>query len=102
MDFLTFVKQNSKQSETDILSFINAIKNIDSIPASSDPRLLGRYLHLKLNHQQTLGFQKCMMFYKAICKNNELPEELQNDEKAFLGAINLIVELQNNNPNYKP
>ncbi|MFA6925271.1 MAG: hypothetical protein WC223_13580 [Bacteroidales bacterium] len=101
MDFLTFIKQNAKQEDKDILSFIEAIKKIDSVPVSSDPRLLGRYLHLKLNHQQTLGFQKCMMFYKATCENNELPAELQNDEMAFLNAINLIVELQNNNPNYK-
>ncbi|MFA6923598.1 MAG: hypothetical protein WC223_05020 [Bacteroidales bacterium] len=101
MDFLTFIKQNSKQPDKNILSFIEKIKKLDSVPSSSDPRLLGRYLHLKLNHKQTLGFQKCMMFYKSVCKNIELPKELQSDELAFLDAINLIVELQNNNPDYK-
>jgi len=101
MDFLTFVKQNSKQEDKDIVSFIEVVKKNDGVPISSDPRLLGRYLHLKLNRQQTLGFQKCMMFYKATCKDNELPTELQNNEMAFLDAINLIVELQNNNPNYE-
>ncbi|MFA6922880.1 MAG: hypothetical protein WC223_01380 [Bacteroidales bacterium] len=99
MDFLTFVKQNSKQEDKNILSFIEAIKKNDSVPVSSDPRLLGRYLHLKMNSQQTLGFQKCMQLYKANSKN-ELPKELQNDEMAFIDALNLIIELQKNNPNY--
>lgn len=101
MNFPTFIKQNSKQEDKDILSFIEAIKKINSVPVSSDPRLLSRYLYFKLNRQQTLGFQKCMMFYKASCKDNELPTELKNNEQTFLDAINLIVELQNSNPNYK-
>lgn len=50
--------------------------------------------------QQTLGFQNCMQLYKAD-KKNELPKELQNNEMVFIDAINLILELQNNNLDYE-
>jgi len=99
MNFLDFVKKNSKQEDADLISFITAIKKIESIPASSDPRILGRFLYRKLNRKQTLGFQKWFMIYSAD-KQNELPKELHS-EKTFLDAINTIVDMQNSDPEYR-
>ena len=98
MNFLSFAKE-VKTEDKDILSFIEKLKQLESVPNFSDPRNLGRYLHLKLNNQETQGFQKCLQLYKSN-NQNELPKELQNDELAFIDAIKLISELQNNNPNY--
>lgn len=99
MNFLDFVKKNSKQNDPDLLSFISAIRKIESIPPSSDPRILGRFLYRKLNHQQTRGFQKWFTIYKSMEKQNELPHELL-DEKIFLAAINTIATMQKSDPEY--
>lgn len=101
MDYISFVYASSKlQEDTDLLSFASAIKKIENIPLSSDPRTLGRYLYRKLNHQQTLGFQKWFMIYLSSEPNNEVPKELIN-QAAFLNAINIITDLQNSDPQYK-
>ena len=100
MNFISFVKQNHNQKEEALKNFSETVINDKNFPDSSDPRILGKYLYLKLNHQQTLGFQKWMMIYKTMDTNNELPKEL-NDEQTFLNAINYIVFLQNNDTDYK-
>ena len=100
MDFITFVVSIEKHEDPDILIFAKALKKIEGLPSSSDPRMLGRYLYRKLNKQQTFGFQKCFLQYKAVNKTNEIPEELK-DETTFLQAINLIEMLQNSDPDYK-
>ena len=98
MDFITFINKIENHEDPDILNFISAIKRIQGLPSTSDPRMMGRYLYRKLNKQQTFGFQKCFLQYKAI-KANEIPEELK-DETVFLQAINLIEILQNSDPDY--
>jgi len=100
MDFLSFLCLTKKQDDKDLSSFIDAIKKIEGIPHSSDPRLLGRFLYRKLNRQQTSGFQKWFLFYKSFDKKNEIPEDIK-DEVAFLQAISLIELLQNSDPDYK-
>ncbi len=99
MNFIDFIKKNGKQDDPDLISFINAIKKIENIPVSSSPKVLGRFLYRKLNHQQTRGFQKWFMLYKSLEAANEIPPELNNDV-VFLEAINYIVALQNNDPEY--
>lgn len=99
MDFISFVKASTKQTDPGLLGFVNAIKDMNDIPGSSDPEVLGRYFYKKLNHLQTLGFQKWFMIYFATEPKREIPVHLSN-EAAFLNAINHIVELQNNDPEY--
>lgn len=71
----------------------------EKFPQNSDPRLLGFFLADKLNPEQTLGFQICMMAYSAY-PENLLPKELKN-KKAFMDALNAIVDFQNNKDVFK-
>ena len=99
MDFISFLCYTARQADKDLSSFIDAIKKIEGIPHSSDPRLLGRFLYRKLNRQQTSRFQKWFLFYKSFDKENEIPEDIR-DDVAFLQAISLIILLQNSDPDY--
>ncbi len=42
-----------------------------------------------------------MIFYRQTESVNQLPEDLKNNEQAFLEAVNAIVILQNSDPGYK-
>ena len=99
MNFISFLALTYKQDDCDMSSFINVIKKLEGVPASSDPRLLGRFLYRKLNKQQTSGFQKWFLLYKAYDKENEIPIDIM-EEVAFLQAIGLIELLQNSDPDY--
>lgn len=100
MRFLTFVQQNAKQSDPALKSFANFFINRYPPHLSSDPRILALQLYNKLTHLQTTGFQLFMIMYSHESKN-QIALELKIDHAAFLEAINRIVELQNNDPNYK-
>ncbi|MEI7594487.1 MAG: hypothetical protein WCK02_01975 [Bacteroidota bacterium] len=99
MDFITFVLTTEKKDDSEMLGFVSAIKRMEGVPVSSDPRLLGRYLYRKLTAEQTYGFQKWFLFYKSM-KDHEIPADLI-EEKSFLVAINLINILQNSDPDYR-
>ena len=100
MDFQAFVKQLTKTQDSDIQDFIDIYKICEFAPVNSDPRVLARYLHLKINKKQTSGFQKLMVLYREN-KNNELTSSLKADDLAFQEAIHYIEELQKSNPDYK-
>ena len=43
MDFITFVINCENSEDAEMLSFVSALKRIEGVPNSSDPRLLGRF-----------------------------------------------------------
>ena len=98
MNFISFVLTSDCNEDADMQSFVSALKKIEGVPNSSDPRLLGRFLYRKLNSGQTFGFQKWFLFYKSQ-QTNEIPQDLI-EEKAFLVGLNLINLLQNSDPDY--
>lgn len=97
--FLTYIKSNPPPDDPAMKSFYTYVEKAPDFPASPDPRVLAVYLYLKLDHQQTKGFQLYMIMYKEH-PNNQLPKDLRNPT-AFLDAINAIVHLQNSDPNYR-
>ncbi len=101
MRFITFVKQNNNQDDPALKSFAKYVHDARNFPLSSDPRILAAYLYKKLNHLQTKGYQVYMMLYNQIEPNNQLPADLKNNNPAFLDALNAIIALQDNDPNYK-
>jgi len=100
MDFITYINSLEITDDIEVNSLLKALKKIEGLPHSSDPRLLGRFLYRKLTKQQTFGFQKLFLRYKSLDKENEIPEDIK-EEKAFLQAINLIEMLQNSDPDCK-
>ena len=99
MNFISFVRQNANMEDQDLKSFIQVAINDKNFPNSSDPMIMGKYLYRKLNHQQTRGFQKLLAVYRTLIPDNEIPEKFKN-ERAFLDAMNYIVFLQNEDPEY--
>ena len=75
MNFITFLKQQTKQPDEAVNLFVNFAVNDKIFPTSSDPEILAKYLYKKLNHKQTSGFQKCLMIYKQLEPNNEIPKK---------------------------
>lgn len=100
MTFTEFLKLLPQQNDADVSSFLRWAKIQTDFPASSDPDSLAKALYKKLNHQMALGFQKCLMIYSSLPKN-ELPKELFKDEKKMLRALNRIIELQHADRDYK-
>lgn len=101
MRFIKFVKENANQDDPALKSFASYALAARDFSLSSDPRVLALYLYKKLNHLQTKGYQMYMILYRQIENNNQLPQDLKNNDHAFLEAVNVIVNLQNNDPGYK-
>lgn len=101
MRFIRFVKNNALQDDPALISFAKYVLTTKGFPLSSDPRILALYLYKKLNHLQTKGYQLYMALYRQAESANQLPKDLKNNERAFLEALNRIVNLQNSDPGYK-
>ena len=102
MHFYEFVKSLPKQVDSNINEAIELIKNDLKFPKdTSDPSVLGIYLYLQVDHKQTNAFQKLLMLYQQMVKDNKLPERSVARQDMFMEAINLIVVLQNNDSRYK-
>ena len=99
MNFITFIQKQAKQPDEAVNLFVNFAVNDKNFPTSSDPEILAKYLYKKLNHKQTSGFQKCLMIYKQFEQKNEIPNKY-NDQMKFIDALNFIIDLQNNDPEY--
>jgi hypothetical protein len=99
--FIRFVKDNVNQDDPALKSFAKYVLTTKEFPLSSDPRYLALNLCKKLNHLQTKGYQMYMILYRQTESTNQLSEDLKNNERAFLEAVNTIVNLQNNDPDYK-
>jgi hypothetical protein len=101
MNFRTFLKQHAQeQPDPRIAAFLKIFFALPEVPTSSDPRALAEDLYIHLNEEATTGYQSCLLFYSED-PSNQLPAELRKNPAALLDAVNLIVELQNNDPNWK-
>lgn len=92
MRFISFIKQLTAQPDNDLQAFINYAKRDKKFPLSSNPYLLGLYLHNKLNEKSTLGYMKAMMVYSQQ-EGNMLTKKLK-DPSVFLQALNCIIYFQ--------
>ena len=103
MHFYEFISSQLKKGQDKyIQQVIDLIKNDSSFPKdNSDPTALAIHLYLTLNEEQTSAFQKLLMIYKTITPNHKFPKRTIAREDMFLSALNLIVNLQNNDSNYK-
>jgi len=102
MDFRSFIQRDiDHQTDPGILSAAAVIMRLEDLPPSSDPRVLAQALYKLLDPQATKGFQVSMMIYNQIEPANELPADLKKDPAKFLAAINHIVDLQNDDPDYR-
>lgn len=93
MRFIEFIKKLPKQDDKATNSFLSWAKAQTNFPSGSDPHAIAEELYKKLDHQKTLGFQKCLMIYFSM-PNNELPKDLAGNQEKMLQAINYIIDLQ--------
>jgi hypothetical protein len=100
MRFAEFIKKMPLQSDNGVNCFLNWAKMQTDFPSTSNPHDLAKMLYNKLNHQMTLGFQKCLMIYASL-PGNEIPPMLLADNQKMLEAINKVIELQHADKNYK-
>ena len=96
MNFITFLKSLPKQADKSSHNFIRFALSDKEFPDTADPEQLARYLYLRLDHKQTLAYQKLLMFYFFSENNFQQPTD-----PSLLGKINLIVSLQNGDPLYR-
>lgn len=100
MHFIDFIKTAPKQLDKHILSVVELIINDKNFPKTGDPAKLAIHLYLKLDEKQTTAFQQLLMIYRRV-PNNKLPKRAIAREDMFLDALNLIVNLQNCDSDYK-
>ncbi|QQR87836.1 MAG: hypothetical protein IPJ76_06325 [Flavobacteriales bacterium] len=102
MDFRSFLQQNlATFTDPAMRAAAQIITRLGDLPPSSDPRVLAKVLYKLLDPQATKGLQTLFMFYQAVEPANEQPLELKQDPRLFLAAINEVVDLQNNDPDYR-
>ena len=101
MNFKDYLNQMPEQGDTGLNSFLHYVKTDRDFPVSSDPVVLGKYLYLKLNEEQTTGFQKLYIFYANFEQNNDVPTKYKNNQEELLNGVNTIVFMQNEDPEYK-
>jgi|SRR6185437_14482058 len=106
--FLSFIKSLIPHEIKDehIEDFVNQDKSVQNFilwafkdkdfPATDDLTVLANYLYLKLNKEQTAAYQKLLLFYLYLKNGGRQPT---NPE--LLQKVNLIVTLQQNDPQYK-
>jgi len=99
MTFYDFIQIMPPQDDKEIISFTSFCKVDASFPKTNDPAKLAIYLYLKLNPQQTTGFQKLLMLYYHF-KPENLPKRAFAREDMSLATINLIITLQNASEDY--
>lgn len=100
LSFIDFITYSPEQDDKDINEFIQLVKNDKSFIASSDPIELSKYLYKKLEPKLTYAFQKSFLMYGSIVQNNHIPAKYMETPKAMLEAVNHILILQNNDPEY--
>ncbi len=77
------------------------ILSMEDLPRSSDPRILAKSLYKLMDPEATKGFKVLVMIYNHMDPQSELPPELKKDPAKLLTAINAIIHLQNNDPDYR-
>lgn len=100
MRFVSFVKSLPQQEDKYLKAFIEYVKVTNEFPLSSDPAILGLYLHNKLNEEQTRGYMLLMFIYREEPKNLIPKSYITKDD--FLSAVNTIVEWQNHYTKEEP
>lgn len=100
MTFIDFIRNIPLQEDPSISRFLKWGRNDNSFPKSSDPKVLGQYLYMKLDPDLTMAFMKMIMFYSQVEPNNEIPSKYKSNDNLFLEALNHIIDLQNKDKNY--
>jgi hypothetical protein len=90
-EFILSAPQQDDESINYVLDLLKAEKDLPETVES-----ISKVIYLKLNTQQTTAFQKTVMMYFFTENNYQQPQD-----PAMLNKINFIVELQNNDTNYK-
>ena len=93
MTLKEFIKTAPKQEDKNINYVLGLLQNQKDLP--EDVETISKVIYLNLNPQQTQAFQKILMMY-FFTENNYQQPTAQN-----LNKINFIVDLQNNDKNYK-
>jgi hypothetical protein len=99
MNFTDFVRSLPKQDDKAINKFISFVKKDVNFPATSEPSKLAIYLYKQLDTEQTLAFQKLLLFYGSM-PYNQLPKKCHHSQDIMLMAVNIIVSLQNFDEDY--
>ncbi|NOQ74900.1 MAG: hypothetical protein GQ574_22995 [Crocinitomix sp.] len=101
-NFLSFIKKTSKQADKGINDFIDYVKeNINTFPRTTDLEQLAFAMHNRLTPLQTIGFQKMILMYFELDSKQQLDEIYKMNPSKLLEDVNLIIEFQDRNPNYK-
>ena len=100
-EFITTLEPTQTPSKH-TLYVIDLIKNDKKFPQdNSDPTVIAIRLYLRLNEKQTVAFQKLLMLYRATVPSCKFPPRSIAHNSMFLDAMNLIVQLQNNDSRYQ-
>jgi len=94
MTLKEFILSAPKQEDTNINYVLDLLKNQKDLP--KDVETISKVIYLKLNHEQTQAFQKIVMMYFFTENNFQQPQDPE-----ILNKINFIIDLQNNDENYK-
>lgn len=95
MTFHHFITTQPPQHDRNLARFADMVKNDPGFPKTDDIEELARYLYMKLDDDLTAAFQKSVMIWQYVrndFKNNDSPDMLRK--------LNIIIELQNNTPDY--
>jgi|GEM_PF-1611951 hypothetical protein len=98
MIFKQFVTSNlgASQEDKEATQLMKRISEDANFPNTEEIKTIAEYLYLDLDLKQTSSFQKLLMLWKFTESNFKQPSNPN-----FLTEINIIVDLQNNDPNYK-
>ncbi len=94
MTLKEFILTAPKQEDESINYVLNLLQNQKDLP--DDIESISKLIYLKLNPQQTHAFQKTLMMYFFTENNYQQPQDPE-----ILNKINFIIDLQNNDKNYK-
>lgn len=91
MNFKTFIQEQIEANQDDPFAnqVILIIRKDVNFPATSDIKVLAKYLYKTLDHKQTTAFQKLIMFWKFAENNYRQPTDPN-----LLKEINYIIDLQ--------
>lgn len=95
MTFYQFITGEPKSDDFHVKLFVDMIRRDKDFPRTSDIGEMARYLYLRLDDNFTQAFQQCLMIWLYVENGHRQPRGAEPLKK-----VNLIIELQNNDPNY--
>jgi hypothetical protein len=94
MNFYDFVCSIEKQNNPIQNELLTLIKNDAEFPKTDKIDVMAKYIYLKLSSIHTRSYQSLLIFWLMKAKGISQPDP------TTLNLVNLVVELQNNDPNY--